>query len=558
MGILRLIGNSLGLKIGLVAGLVAVWAAPAQAYIGPSFVKIPGVQGDWQGKDYRNWVRIESNYWNEKPPRGAPLYRGKPRTFYSGPAAPRTGPGQLALALAKDNPAYAKVMALCASNSVVPEIAYAESSSRARPPAELGERPPSIPAWFEYTLKDVRIGCPEVSGAPEQAVILRFGDIVWRNYDGAGAEALAPPAELPPSQQAGATRAFIVHRLTSANDISPDQCAVLAQGPSEADYYALMSPDMAAEERAKHAKAGGILAKFGAMAARGPEQLYVPLLPGLVPDPGLPAPQIDVARGFDLDGKQRPNGKGAQRKAYSLADGTAGIDNQLFTVDGCVKGWGPLGILTVTTTESRRNGEISWMILVSGIDDEQQDDHVDVTLFYSKDPMVKSATGKNILPGYTFRVTDDVQRMAYFQRVKGRIVDGVVLTEPADEIKIDRGRDDTRLINGRLRLEMRPDRTLDGVVGGYLDWRSLAHNAGVNTFLEVGLGYSVAAVYNAFKRAADGLPDPVTGEMTAVSAAFDIHGVEAYLPPEEERALLSAGTVYAQRAPVHRSASSAR
>lgn len=528
-------------------GLALVPSQSALAYVGPSFLKVPGVAGEVKGAEYKGWVRLESNYWGEKPARGAPLYNGKPRTVFSGPLAPRSGPGQLALALDKRSPTYARIMTLCASQQPVAELSYAESSDMARPPAELGARPPSVPAFYEYTLKNVTLSCPQVAGAPEQALILRFGDIAWRNYQGRGEAALAPPAALPPAQRRGQSRAFVVKWLVSANNIKPDQCPVMAKGPSEEEYYAFMTPEQAAAKKAQLAPGGGILAAFGAIAARGPEQLNVALLPGVVPDPGLPSPQITVARGFDLDGSTRPNGSGAQRKAFVSETGQPGIDNQLFAVDGCIKGWGPTGILTVTTTESRRNGEISWVILVSGIDDERRDDRVDVTLFYSKDPMVKSANGKDILPGFTFRITDEPERMHYFQRLRGRIVDGVVLTDPAPAIMIDKGRDDTRLVQGRMRLEMKPDRTLKGLIGGYIDWRRLAHAAGVNTFLESGLGYSMPAVYNAFKRAADGLPDPVTGEMTGVSAAYDVEGVEVFLPPEEQAMLLLPGKVGERR-----------
>jgi hypothetical protein len=200
----------------------------------------------------------------------------------------------------------------------------------------------------------------------------------------------------------------------------------------------------------------------------------------------------------------------------------------------------------VTTTEARRNGEISLMVLISGIDNERQDDNVDVTLFYSRDPMVKSASGKDILPGYTFRVSEDPERTPYFQRMRGRIVDGVVFTDPVDEIAVDRGRDITRLLRGRMRLELKPDRTLKGVIGGYMDWRYLANYWGALTFFETGMGYTEPGVYNALKRAADGLPDPVTGELTGISAAYDIEGVAAFLPPEEERELLSTGLAYAK------------
>jgi type VI protein secretion system component Hcp len=534
----------------LMSGIVtvagtALLPGPAQAYIGPSFLEVPSVESDWRGEDYAGWIRLEAHYWNEKPPRSPPLYQGQSRNVFSGPAAPRRGPGQLAVALDKRSPVHAAMMDLCRRGSVLPELAYAESSERARPPAEVGPRPASIPEYFEYTLKNVRLSCPVVAEAPEQTFVLRFEDIAWRNFKGGKTELQAAPVPLAPAQRSGKSRAFIVHNLISANTVAPDQCPMMSKAPSEADYFALMTPEQVAAKRAEYAPRGGVAATFirGTLAERGPDGLNVSLLPGIVRDPGHPGPQVTVARGFNLDG-QRGNGTGAQYRDYSSAEGQPGIDNQLFTVDGCIQGFGPIGILTVTTRESRRNGEISMMVLISGIDDDRNDDRVDVTLFFSRDPMVKSADGKDILPGYTFRVTDDPERTSYFQRLRGRIVDGVVLTDPVDEIRIDRGRDSTRLMQGRVRLEFNDDRTMQGLIGGYMDWRYMANYWGALTVFEAGMGYSTPGVYNALKRAADGLPDPVTGELTGLSAAYDIEGVEAYLPPEEERKLLSPGLAY--------------
>jgi hypothetical protein len=535
--------------VALGAGLALslFGAGPAQAYIGPSFLQVPGLEGGWRGAEYKGWVRLEANYWNAKPRRSPPLYQGHSRNVFSGPLAPRSGAGQLAVSLDKHSPAYAAMMKLCRRGTPVPELTYAESAERARPPAELGGRPADVPEYFEYSLKDVTLSCPEVAAAPEQAFVLRFGDIAWRNYQGGNQTSIAEPAPLPPAQRSGKSMAYIVHRLVSANAVKPDQCPVMSKAPTEADYYALMPPEQAAKRKAEFTPKGGVLAQFitGVLAERGPDGLNVALLPGIVADPGQPGPRTAVARGFNLDGK-RGNGVGPQHRDYVSESGQPGIDNQLFTVDGCIKGFGPIGILTVTTTEGRRNGEISLMVLVSGIDDERNDDSVDVTLFYSRDPMMKSATGKDILPGYTFRLSEDAERTPYFQRMHGRIVDSIVLTDPVKAIDLDRGRDSTRLFDGRVRLEMRPDRTLKGVIGGYMDWRYMANYWGCLTFFEAGMGYSVPGVYNALKRAADGLPDPVTGELTGISAAYDIDGVAAYLAPEEERKLLSAGIVYAK------------
>jgi hypothetical protein len=46
-------------------------------------------------------------------------------------------------------------------------------------------------------------------------------------------------------------------------------------------------------------------------------------------------------------------------------------------------------------------------------------------------------------------------------------------------------------------------------------------------------------MYNAFKRAADGLKDPVTGECNGVSSAYDIEGIPAFIPPAQQKAFLT-------------------
>jgi hypothetical protein len=79
-------------------------------------------------------------------------------------------------------------------------------------------------------------------------------------------------------------------------------------------------------------------------------------------------------------------------------------------------------------------------------------------------------------------------------------------------------------------------------MGGYLDWRNFADSWSTTLGAESGFGFSVPGGYDALKRAADGLPDPVTGEPTGISATFDIEGVSIFIPPEQEQALLSSPT----------------
>jgi hypothetical protein len=89
------------------AAIAASFAVrPAQAYIGPSFLQVPGVSGGWAGAPYRDWVRLEAHYWSAKPRTAPPLFQGQKRTRFSAPIAPRSGPGILNVSLLKQSPAY--------------------------------------------------------------------------------------------------------------------------------------------------------------------------------------------------------------------------------------------------------------------------------------------------------------------------------------------------------------------------------------------------------------------------------------------------------------------
>ena len=87
----------------------------------------------------------------------------------------------------KSNPDVAQMMEKCTQKTAMPQVLYAESSELARPPMELGPRPPQLPAYWQYKLQDVQIvDCPVVAEASAQGFVLSFQDIVWLNYDPKG------------------------------------------------------------------------------------------------------------------------------------------------------------------------------------------------------------------------------------------------------------------------------------------------------------------------------------------------------------------------------------
>jgi hypothetical protein len=532
------------LAIGLLS---AAGTGLAGAYVGASFLEVPGLASGWQGPPYKHWLRVDANYWQtDEVGTFARRNFRRNRMFFSAPAAPRKGASALIISIDKHNPALRQLMGKCAGKVRIPALTYAESSVMSRGLTELGSRPADLPEYYEYKLKDVVFSdCPVVPDAPEQALVVSFNDIEWVNYHGddEGKAFMLEPAVLKPVRYSGVTKSYVVSWFAFAQDVSSDQCTKLNEKAPQEDYYAFMTAAEAEKEKAALASKGGPNYESGQMGLRGPGKLNACALPGIVRDPGLISPQPTVARGLNLDGD---DGKGdpppgiRKHVNYVSEDGRTGIDNQLYTVEGCMPGFqGHRGFLMQYTNEQRRNGLLSILLQVSGIDNELNDDSVDVTVLYSKDPMAKSASGTQILPDYTFRLTDNPEFAHYATRLHGRIVNGVVITEPVKQFQMHLGIDvELTLFDAGMRLQFMPDGTLQGVLGGYQDWRRIMR-INANSNAELHYGFQCPGMYNAFKRLADGLKDPVTGEYNGVSSAYDIEGVPAYIPPKQFEALVT-------------------
>ena len=543
------IGLRRGIGIFVCAGIIVLVAAfaglfraaPLEASVGESFLAIPGMADG--NRAHRGWIRVEAHYW---PSEDADIFQGRNRPrrdklYFLGPPAPATGPGTLVISIDKRNPQLRRVLAACAAKAELPGMRFSESSDRARGLSELGERPASIPESFEYQLGQVTFSqCPQVDGAPEQAIVLSFKTIAMLNYSGpyAGLKLELEPAKLAPIASLGQTRAFVISWYGVANDVSPGQCQVINAKPTENDFFALRTPEETARIRGElAAKKTSVSYEDEQMAHRGPLGLNAGLLPGIVRDPGHVVPQISIARGMDLDGDDgsgRPPAGICRHRNYLSDDGRKGIDNQLFTVQGCVPGYmGHKGFLMQYRNEQRRNGLLSIMVIISGIDNDRDDDSVDVTLAYSRDPMAKSSNGALILHDYTYRLASQPEYTHYFMRLHGRMENGVVTTDPVDRLQIHGGIDAlVTLYQGRLRLRIMPDGSLKGIAAGYEDWRRLMM-LNTNSRAESLYGYQSPGMYQALKRSADGLKDPETGECRGISAAYDLEGSPAFIPPED-------------------------
>jgi hypothetical protein len=342
-----------------------------------------------------------------------------------------------------------------------------------------------------------------------------------------------------PARTTGKSKVAVLAWFAGAVDASPNQCPVMNRKPPQEAYYRYLSSERAAAQRAAlQASRGGVEAKV--MAYRGPGELNVTMLPGTVKDPGFFEPQGDIAPGLNLDDNdgsgRAPRGVRKHRN-FTAPWGERGIDNQMFLVEGCVEGWRRNGFLPMISNDMRASGELSILVRVSGIDDEQNDDEVVVDFLYSRDGMKRVGPNKLLLSDYTYRVSDRIDDTNAFARFRGKIVGGVITTEPIDKMSVHYSNTSAVTVyRPRLRLEFKPDGSMKGTLGGYRDWREYIGFA----FLQKGayensIGFDSAGMYHAIRRAADGLQDPVTGEYLGISTAWDLDGLAAFLPPDQSQ-----------------------
>jgi len=537
-----------GAALGAIVLSISL-AAPTGGYVGDSYVRIADVEGQAAPEPYDGWLRAEAHYWKiDEDGLFAKLRKGgffREKKFFSTPGAPLDGANALILSFDKSNPVLPRLMAACAEKRSLPEVTFAESSSLARGLRELGPRPKQIPAFFEYKLKQAHISdCPIVPEAPEQAIVIEFGDIDWINYSGdpAGVPSVLEPAVLPRIELTGESRTFVLAWFAYAHDVNEDQCSAINERPPQEAFYDLLPRDVAEKERAKFDARGGVGYENGEMERRGPNRINATLLPGVVRDPGLITPSTRLARGLDLDhndGTGAPPAGICKHENFLAQDGRKGIDNQLYRVLGCVKGhMGHRGFHPQYANEQRRNGMLSPIIRIDGIDDFANDDRVYVTMLYSKDPMTKSADGSKILSDFTYALTQNPEYSFYTFRFLARIEDGTIITDQVPKIQVNLALDsELTLHDAGMRLRILEDGSLKGVLGGYQDWRKILMVNGSST-QEVNYGLQVPAIYNALKRFADGMKDPVSGQCQGISSAYDIEGVPAFLPPEESNLLV--------------------
>ncbi len=230
--------------------------------------------------------------------------------------------------------------------------------------------------------------------------------------------------------------------------------------------------------------------------------------------------QSKIAKGLNLDGK-------VDGDDFLSPDGQKGVDNQLFRVLGCVRGYrAPDGDAYFFDNNALITDRYNrWLFELTDVDSLVNDDDVTVTTYRGLDGLMKTADGNGMLVGGS-QVVDVKWGGRYVAKLKGKIVDGVLTTEPTDiifpwgtfGIPTDR-----EMREMRMNVKLVPTGG-SGLIAGYTDlenwYRQTLRSS--STHHQAYGQVSLPSVYRALRAAADGHPDPKTGANTTLSSALDV------------------------------------
>jgi hypothetical protein len=246
------------------------------------------------------------------------------------------------------------------------------------------------------------------------------------------------------------------------------------------------------------------------------------LFPARSEDTGIETAVGRYAYGFNLNGIVEPD---------SFEDPESherGVDNNMWRVLGCFEGYHirkPVRPYSENISfDTSLDAMPAWLMWVSGTD-LNQDGPVTVTFDRALNVAMRNGL-QGLLGGASYTIDPDPRSHSEF---KGYIKDRVLTIEPGN---FQMAGDSQwfallRLSHTRLRFKIAPDGSFDGFIGGYQPFKDFFH------FLAIrGEGLSqtnLPGVYYAMKRLAEAVPDPETGENTAISSAYRMQGIPAFL-----------------------------
>jgi hypothetical protein len=354
----------------------------------------------------------------------------------------------------------------------------------------------------------------------------------------AGAVALSSLAAVPAMAE---ERSYVISWLTQGTYSEDGDCAEGVEvGPNEQYAKILVNQYKKTPEEASKLMEGfdaGTSCGLGSNCELNSQFIYrgqvngkpvtVYENPTSVPDPGLNRVTGTKAVGFNLDGKTDTGG------FENPFTGEKGIDNEYFRATGCIATSRAKPPFHNSQWEyhwgAQRPGMRAWMVQIEG-ENLSADGDVTVRIFKALNP-VRFDAKDEVMRNMTFQKDPDPRSQNTFKgRIKGNV------------LEIDTGR--LKMIgnpyiipvwdvnNFKARLEMKPDGTLDGYIGGYQNWLMLYYSYAQGAFpYEAQVGTPMVGLYYNFKKLADADPDPKTGQNMSISIAFRLEAVPAIVVP---------------------------
>jgi hypothetical protein len=216
------------------------------------------------------------------------------------------------------------------------------------------------------------------------------------------------------------------------------------------------------------------------------------------------------------------------KSQFTSPDGDTNVENQLWRATGCMKHFREFGD-PENANQTLFSTAAPTLIEIDGIDNERNDTNVSVTIYNSADPLQTDSRGR-ALQNASFTADP---RAGLIAHTRGRIVDGVLLTEPTDVRLRYREQiiDNVREIRGaRIRATLKPDGAIEGGIFGYYTLDSYYDSIRQMSQLGANLSsLSCPTIHSAIHEYADGYPDPETRRNTAISSALNFVGVSAFV-----------------------------
>lgn len=346
---------------------------------------------------------------------------------------------------------------------------------------------------------------------------------------------LALPAVMLPGSAAAETRTYVVGYFGQAtynqdndcpNGINPDvtvqylkNLRLLGYSEAEVDKLARQNED---------GEGNGINEIMRMRGRLNGEPVNPYAYPESVVDPQLHASIGKVSYGFNLDGK----GAEAANAFEDPETHETGVDNQMSRAFGCARAF--RGTTTANSAywswawAQLKDSQPAWLMTITGADlskDGEVTVSFDRALHYLKSNIDGTPRADN-----TYRIDPDPRS---HNVLRGRIKGGQIeITDHGDFRMLQNPMvvNDFKLTNTHMRIKLKPDGSLEGIIGGYQLWSDIyagfAHSAPA---MEVCITGDIPGLYYLLKRHADAHPDPKTGQNTAISTAYYLNAVPAFI-----------------------------